>query len=238
MKRFAGMLLLISIIFFCFGCSVDIGSGTDGYLNVATKNPDTTYGVQNGGVTDNNSPDDTGNSGESDLISDPTDLPLNTTKPNNNPGTSSESTANPTSSGATSSPIIGTESPAATSDSVSTSKPNVTNKPVSYPTVSPTAPPVITQGPKDYFILTLDNGGGGGYVYINQSVDSETGEPGATNVDKGWFAAGDYVSISAVPYEGCTFAGWKCGDDDINPSADYTFVMPERDYPLTAVFVF
>lgn len=133
-----------------------------------------------------------------------------------------------------------TDAPSPTDSGSATSKPNATatNKPTAYPTVSPTAPPVITQGPSDYFILTLDNGGGGGYVYINQGVDSETGKPGATNVNKGWFAAGDYVSISAVPYEGCTFAGWKCGDDFISPYADYNFVMPERDYPLTAVFVF
>lgn len=240
MKRFAVMFLLILILFFSFGCSANVESGTGEYLNVATKNPTATHGDQNGGDFENNSPDESVTPDKSDLAEDSTDSPLNTAKPNNNPEETSESTVEPTLSGATSSPTIGVDIPATNSGSVSTTKPTITNKPTSSPAVSstdfpditPTLAPVITQGPEDYFILTIDNGGGGGYVYINQ------GQDGPTNINKGWFDAGSYVSISAVPYDGCTFDGWYVGEDFVSPYTDYNFYMPARDYPLTARFVF
>ena len=44
------------------------------------------------------------------------------------------------------------------------------------------------------------------------------------------------VTVTATPAEGYRFFGWLVGDMLVSTDAQYTFVMPSRDYPLTATF--
>lgn len=224
------------MLFVSAGCEADVDVKVDGYLNLDSKAPSATDSISsddNTGSSDGYIPEKTddgsGNFPES-TNGEPL-MPQSTSTPSGDSSSFSPSATTPQGTG-----VGNTETvpPTSTSGGGNSSAPSSTKSPF----ITPTKAPVITKGPENYYVLTLDNGGGGGYVYINQGVDSETGEPGATNVNKGWFAAGTLASISAVPYEGCTFGGWYMGDDFVSPEADYTFNMPAQDYPLKAVFIF
>jgi len=232
MKKIFTFIIMLAVVFAAVGCEADIDVKVDGYQNLETKNPSATIEPSSTAFTDGSSakPNSTPNGDGSEDI--PSDMPLKTPV-----GTAAGSTTAPvpTAPGSSSGSVQEkTASPGSTGTVNSTAKPTLSSSSTatSFPTVAPTEAPVITQGPVNYYILTLDNGGGGGYVYINQ------GQDGPTNINKGWYAAESYVSVSAVPYEGCTFGGWYVGEDFISPYADYSFYMPARDYPLTAVFIF
>lgn len=231
------------MLFISMGCSADVDNNINVYHNIETKAPaatGTASGDDNDAPVDENSPEISDDG--SDVV--PTDeknniqetsnmesyLPQNTTSPSGGSSVSGGVTGSPVSTSAPSTDVTvtATAAPTGSPSGQATLKPSAS----AIPVITPTVPPVITPGPENYFILTIDNGGGGGYVYINQ------GQDGATNINKGWYDAGDYVSISAVAYEGCTFDGWYVGEDFVSPYADYSFYMPARDYPLTARFVF
>ncbi len=59
---------------------------------------------------------------------------------------------------------------------------------------------------------------------------------GGEVIGAGIYAYGETVSVTAVPAEGYTFMFWENGVDTLSFDFVYTFIMPNSDLTLTAVF--
>lgn len=59
---------------------------------------------------------------------------------------------------------------------------------------------------------------------------------GVVSGDIGNFSWGDEVTVTASPYNGCSFTGWYNGNEKVCDQTDYTFIMPKQNVDLIATF--